>query len=214
MLHLIAIIAAALSMITSGASTLTPATTPATALAPAPAPTQGLEPKVTSNTPATVSVPAVGISNVRVVRYAGSPDDVRGTAIQNRGLIAAPHGNWGGVGPGEVGNFMLTGHRTSEGAPMADVPALEIGDLINVRQGSRTFTYQIEHRMFVDFRNTASRNSQRLPVPASPGVKATRPAIVLSTCATQEDNAAGLTWRDQNGNPTHRIAVVGFLVDP
>lgn len=215
MLHLIAIIAAALNMFTSGAPTLTlapappPAPAPTSAATPAPVP----EPKAVAAGAATVSVPAVGISNVRVVRYTGSPDDARGTAIQNRGLIAAPHGKWGGVGPGEVGNFMLSGHRTSDGAPMADVPALKIGDLVNVRQGSRTFVYKIEHRMFVDFRNKASRNSQRLPVPGSPGLQPTRPAIVLSTCATQEDDAAGLTWRDKNGNPAHRIAVAGFLVD-
>jgi sortase A len=49
------------------------------------------------------------------------------------------------------------------------------------------------------------------PAPGHAGLVATRSAIVLSTCATQEDNAAGLTYRDSNHNPAHRIAAVGYL---
>lgn len=36
--------------------------------------------------------------------------------------------------------------------------------------------------------------------------------ITLSTCATPEDDAAGNFWRDEFGNPEHRIDKVGVLV--
>jgi sortase A len=36
--------------------------------------------------------------------------------------------------------------------------------------------------------------------------------ITLSTCATPEDHAAGNYWKDQFGNPEHRIDKVGVLV--
>ena len=51
------------------------------------------------------------MSDFPVVRYPGSPDDAPGTALQNAGEMASPRGPRGGVGPGEVGNFIVTGHR-------------------------------------------------------------------------------------------------------
>ena len=36
--------------------------------------------------------------------------------------------------------------------------------------------------------------------------------ITLSTCATQEDHAAGNYWSDALDNPEHRIDKIGVLV--
>ena len=36
--------------------------------------------------------------------------------------------------------------------------------------------------------------------------------ITLSTCATQEDHAAGNHWSDRFHNPEHRIDKIGRLV--
>lgn len=149
---------------------------------------------------------------MQVMRYPGSPDDGAGTAIQDRLFAAAPHGTWGGVGAGHIGNLMVTGHRTVPGAPMGAVPNLRKGDTILVRSAGRKYTYLVEDRLWVDFRDWADRESQRSPVPGKPGKPATRAAITLSTCATPEDNAAGLFYRDQYHNPAHRIAIVGYLV--
>ena len=49
--------------------------------------------------------------------------------------MASPRGPRGGVGPGEVGNFIVTGHRTSHGAPLADLPDLREGARVVVRVG-------------------------------------------------------------------------------
>lgn len=197
-----------------------PSSEPVETSAPAPAAStssaapnrQAAAPESKRFTRARLTVPAAGIDGLEVVSYRGTPDDRAGTQIQNRGIAAAPYGSWGGVNPGEVGNLIITAHRTSHGQPMGQVPDLTKGDLIKVSVGGKTYTYKVSHELWVNFRNETSRNSQRLPAPGQPGVAATRPAIVLSTCATPEDAARGDYWRDELGNPTHRIAVVGYLV--
>ena len=69
-----------------------------------------------------VSIPELGMREFPVVRYPGSPDDAPGTALQNAGEMASPRGPTGGVGPGEVGNFIVTGHRLTGAAPCATRP--------------------------------------------------------------------------------------------
>lgn len=164
-----------------------------------------------SNAPAYLSVPKAGISNAKIVTYSGVADDTRGTEINDAGLVGAPRGSWGGVAPGQIGNLLLTGHRTSAGSVMLNVPRLTPGDKIYVDQGKTRFVYVASSKAKINFRSAASRALQQAAVPGSPGKRATRPAVVLSTCATPEDNAAGNYWRDEHQNPTHRIAVYGYL---
>ena len=45
-----------------------------------------------------LTIPALGIEALPVKVYQGSPDDARGTRIQNRGIAASPYGPDGGVG--------------------------------------------------------------------------------------------------------------------
>ncbi len=189
-------------------TTADPTGTPAVPKSAVPSPTM-TAPK--SSATAYLSVPQAGISRVKIVAYSGVADDARGTAINDLGLVGAPRGSWGGVAPGQVGNLLLTGHRTSAGAPMGDVPRLRAGDKIYVDQGATRYVYVANAKTMIDFRSAASRSLQAAAVPGSPGKPATKPAIVLSTCATPEDNAAGNYWRDQFDNPTHRIAVYGYL---
>lgn len=161
---------------------------------------------------ATISVPRAGIRDLKIIRYRGVPDDTYGTGIQDTGVAVAPFGDWGGVLPGQIGNFMVTAHRTSHGSPMLNVPELEPGDIITVKSAGMTYRYKVADELWVDFRREADRISQRSPVPGHPGRTATAAAITLSTCATPEDHAAGLYWSDSNGNPAHRIAITAFLV--
>lgn len=146
-----------------------------------------------------------------VERYRGRPDDGPGTAIQDRGLMASPRGPGGGVGPGVVGNFLVTGHRTAHGAPLADLPTLVPGDRVEVRSGNRTLVYRITGTRSTSFRSASSLAAQVAPVPGRPGVRPTRPMLTLSTCATPEDHAAGNYWSDAFGNPEHRIEKIGVL---
>lgn len=147
-----------------------------------------------------------------VLRYVGSPDDAEGTRIQNGGPTASPRGPGGGVGPGEVGNFIVTGHRTSHSAPFADLPALRVGDPVRVRSGPTVFVYRITVTRSTSFRSPRSLAAHSAAVPGRPDAEPVRPMITLSTCATPEDHAAGNYWSDRFGNPEHRIDKVGVLV--
>lgn len=197
-----------------------PTSPPVTSASPKPIPTSAAPSPVVkpstaapakSNVAAYLSVPEAGISRAKIVTYSGVADDAKGTQINDAGLIGAPRGSWGGVPPGQVGNLLLTGHRTSAGAPMGNVPRLGAGDKIYIDQGKTRYVYTVTTKAKINFRSAASRALQAAPVPGSPGKPATRPAVVLSTCATPEDNAAGNYWRDEHDNPTHRIAVYGYL---
>src|SRR5690242_3908828 len=56
--------------------------------------------------PVSMTIPSAGVRGLRVVAYVGTADDRPGTKIQNRGVAASPRGKAGGVGPGEIGNFI------------------------------------------------------------------------------------------------------------
>ena len=158
-----------------------------------------------------MSIPALGLRDVVVDRYRGSPDDGPGTRIQDRGVMASPRGPDGGVGPGVVGNYIVTGHRTSHGAPLADLPGLDVGARVLVRSGDRVFVYRVTRTRTTSFRSAASLEKQSAAVPGRPGVTPVRAMLTLSTCATPEDHAAGNFWADEFGNPEHRIDKIAVL---
>jgi len=162
---------------------------------------------------ATVSIPAMGLESLPVIGYLGSPDDRPGTEIQNGGVAASPGGPGGGVGPGEVGNYIITAHRTSAGAPFGELPSVRKGAHILVRSQGKVYDYVVTRTRKTSFRSERSLAAQSAPVPGHPGREPTRPMITLSTCATPEDRAAGNYWSDEFGNPEHRIDKVGVLVD-
>ncbi|MFI8965060.1 class E sortase [Streptomyces sp. NPDC053493] len=182
---------------TSGAPTTPP---------PPPSPTPASGPR-----PADLDIPSIGVRDLRVLPYKGTTDDRAGTRIQDRGLAASPYGPRGGVGPGDVGNYLVTAHRLSAGGPLHDLPALEVGAKVLVTADGTVYEYTVTETRTTSFRSTRSLAEQRAAVPGAPDRKPTRPMITLSTCATPEDNAAGNLWRDAQGNPEHRIDKIGVL---
>jgi sortase A len=154
------------------------------------------------------------VRDLRVVRYRGTPDDGPGTKIQDRGdRAASPRGPGGGVGPGEVGNFIVTGHRTAHDPPFRELPSLRRGDRVLVRSADMVYVYEVVQSRRTSFRSAKSKARQVAAVPGHPGRTPVEPMITLSTCATPEDVAAGNLWRDEFGNLEHRIDKVGVLVD-
>ena len=161
---------------------------------------------------ATLSIPALGLHDVTVVPYRGHTDDEPGTRIQDSGNAASPYGPRGGVGPGGLGNYQVTGHRTSSTHPFALLPSLRPGARVLVEAGGVRYVYEIRHTRETSFRSPRSLAEQRAAVPGRPGAQPTRAFLTLSTCATQEDHAAGNYWADQLHNPEHRIDKIGVLV--
>ncbi|MGW0607494.1 class E sortase [Streptomyces sp. NPDC002640] len=192
----------------AAASPASPAGAPAAPATAEPSPPRP-DPRTTA---ARLSIPGIGLDDLRVVPYEGTTDDWPGTHIQNRGDAASPYGPEGGAGPGETGNYLVTAHRLSAGAPLRDLPALDEGDKVVVTLGGTVYEYRITETRTTSFRSERSLAEQRAEVPGRPGERATRPMITVSTCATPEDDAAGNFWRDDKGNPEHRIDKIGVLV--
>ncbi|MET9515653.1 class E sortase [Streptomyces sp. NPDC002994] len=182
---------------------------------PAAAPVAAQSPDTTAvarQETALLGIPSIGVKNLRVVPYEGTTDDWPGTRIQNRGVAASPYGDEGGVGPGEVGNYLVTAHRLSSGGPLRDLPSVDKGDSVFVTSGGKVYEYEITDTRTTSFRSERSLAEQRAAVPGSPGKQPTKAMITVSTCATPEDDAAGNFWRDDKGNPEHRIDKIGVLV--
>lgn len=161
---------------------------------------------------ASLTIPALGVRDLPVVPYHGRTDDAPGTAIQDRGVAASPHGPRGGVGPGGVGNYLVTAHRTSSTAPFAQLPSLGPGRRVIVRVGPVRYIYEVRRTRETSFRSVRSLAEQRSAVPGRPGVTPSEAYLTLSTCATPEDHAAGNYWADRFHNPEHRIDKVAVLV--
>jgi sortase A len=191
---------------TSADPPTSPTTTPPTATATGPVPSDG------TPVEARLTIPAIGVSALVVQPYEGWTDDAPGTRIQNRGRAASPHGPRGGTGPGGVGNYQVTAHRTTSPGPFRDLPALADGALVHVDAGGVRYTYAVTGTRQTSFRSAASLAEQRAALPGRPGVAATQAMVTLSTCATPEDHAAGNHWADELDNPEHRIDKVGVLV--
>ena len=160
---------------------------------------------------ARLSIPALGLSGLRVVAYAGTPDDGPGTAIQDRGSAASPHGSGGLVGPGGIGNYLVTGHRSSSTAPFRYLPSLRRRRPHHRRDRPPPAGLRGRRDAATSFRSARSLRQQSAAVPGQPGREATRAMITLSTCATFEDHAAGNYWSDEFHNPEHRIEKIGVL---
>jgi sortase A len=152
------------------------------------------------------------IHRLLVVAYRGRTDDGPGTRIQNRGIAASPHGPHGGIGPGGLGNYQVTAHRTAHGGIFRYTPSLKKGVRVFVDSGRWRYVYRIRGTRWVDFRSPKSLRRQRAAVPGHPGVKPRHGYITVSTCATPEDHARGIFWTDRFGNPRHRIDKIGVLV--
>ncbi|MFC5730008.1 MULTISPECIES: sortase domain-bontaining protein [Nocardioides] len=175
-------------------------------------PDAGPEPSDGRPRRATLTIRKLGIDDLVVVPYRGRTDDAPGTEIQDRGLAASPFGPEGGVGPGGIGNYQVTAHRLSSTQAFVDLPRLRRGDRVVVEVGERRYVYEITATRRTSFRSPASLRAQRAAVPGWPGAEPTRAMITLSTCATQEDHAAGNYWADELDNPEHRIDKIGVLV--
>ena len=207
----------------AGASTTpSPSERPSSTATPSPSPTPA-SPTETAQLAgdgrarlSSLGIPAIGLAGLQVVPYRGSPDDAPGTQIQNGGVAASPGGPDGGVGPGGVGNFIVTAHRTSSTRAFARLPELRAGDRVHVDVGARKakvrYTYEIVRTRSTSFRSPESLERQSAPVPGRPGREPTRAMVTLSTCATPEDHAQGNFWADEFGNPEHRIDKIGVLV--
>lgn len=80
--------------------------------------------------------------------------------------------------PGEKGNVVIAGHRTTYGAPFHRVDELEAGDAIVLETADVWFTYRVRSQEVVP----PTRIEVTYPVPHREGVAPTERLLTLTTC--------------------------------
>lgn len=93
-------------------------------------------------------------------------------------LMMGPGHYPGTAMPGKIGNFVLSGHRTTYAAPFGRIDELRWGDRIVVDAREARYTYRVTGRRVVD----PTEVDVIAPVPDRPGKAPTKATITLSTC--------------------------------
>lgn len=80
--------------------------------------------------------------------------------------------------PGQVGNTVISGHRTTYGAPFGNLDKLRPGDVVDLQVQYRTYHYHVTGTRIV----SPDQRSVLLPVPDRPGVVPTDRILTMTTC--------------------------------
>lgn len=119
-----------------------------------------------------------GVAVIRVPRFGRDWAKVIVEGVDLRDLRKGPGHYPGTALPGQTGNFVVSGHRTTYGAPFNRVDELRPGDAIVVETRDSWYTYRVTSTEIV--RPTAVEVT--LPVPKQRDVKPTKPLITLTSC--------------------------------
>jgi sortase A len=84
----------------------------------------------------------------------------------------------GSAMPGRIGNFVLSGHRTTYAAPFHEIDELERGDHIIVEAREARYTYRVTSQDVV----APGEVDVLAPVPGKPDIRPIRAYITLTTC--------------------------------
>jgi sortase A len=111
-------------------------------------------------------------------------------------LALAPGHLPGTALPGQVGNFVVAGHRVTAGGPFWRLPSLSVGSMVTVVTINASYEYEVTGRpRWVSDDDTAVT----APVPGHPGEHARLRMITLISC-------------DSPWTGTSRVLVTGILV--
>ncbi len=117
---------------------------------------------------AIMRIPALGRDYHKVV--------VEGVAVAD--LKKGPGHYPGTAMPGQIGNFVVSGHRTTYGAPFNRLDELKPGDAIVVETKDTWYTYRVTELSVVQ----PDAIEVTYPVPDKPGAKADKAVLTLTTC--------------------------------
>lgn len=124
--------------------------------------------------------PEIG-SGVALIRFPTLGDE-RGhvvvEGVDTASLRRGPGHYPGTANPGEVGNVVLSGHRTTYGAPFGDVGELLPGDAVVVETADAVHTYRVEALQVVQ----PTAIEVTYPVPGDAAATPTRRLLTLTTC--------------------------------
>ncbi|MCM3884725.1 class E sortase [Frankia sp. R82] len=152
-------------------------------------------PRVTPLPPPVVPL-GDGVAILRVPRLGRDYAPVVVQGVSAADLRRGPGHIPGTAMPGQVGNFVVSGHRTTYGKPFNRLDELRVGDAIVVEVQDRYYTYRVSGSEVV----TPNRVDVTYPVPKHAGATPTKSLITLTTCHPKF-------------SASHRLVVYGELVD-
>ncbi len=153
------------------------------------------------------TVPAVGdgVAVLHIPRFGSGYAPVVVEGVSDGALRQGPGHYPGTAWPGEVGNFVVSGHRTTYGRPFSRLDELRVGEPVVVEVRDRYFVYRVTGSDVVD----PARTDVILPVPEQPGVRPTKSLLTFTTCNPKYSASTRLivfgeltgTWLKSAGPP-------------
>jgi sortase A len=119
-----------------------------------------------------------GVAVIRVPRFGRDWAKVVVEGVRVSDLRKGPGHYPGTALPGQVGNFVISGHRTTYGAPFNRVDELRVGDAIVIETRDTWYTYRVSTTEIV----RPSAIEVTYPVPHRLGEKPKAAMITLTSC--------------------------------
>lgn len=119
-----------------------------------------------------------GLAVIRIPKFG---EDYHFVIVQGVGVedLKKGPGHYPGTAmPGKIGNFVLSGHRTTYDAPFNRLAELQKGDPIVIETKNSWFVYRVTRRQVV----APTSIDVIEPVPGHPGAEPTKRLITLTTC--------------------------------
>lgn len=128
--------------------------------------------------PVTTAPRGTPVAAIRVPRFGASYRYALVEGVSPSDLRKGPGHYPGTAGPGEIGNMVVSGHRTTYGSPFRRNGDLVRGDEIHMETALATYIYRVTGRAIV----RPSRTEVTAPVPYHPGRKPRKRLLTLTTC--------------------------------
>jgi sortase A len=119
-----------------------------------------------------------GLAKIRIPRFGKGYHFVVIEGVDRADLRKGPGHYPGTALPGEIGNFVVSGHRTTYSAPFKRLGELDRGDKILIDTRDEQYVYKVTDRRIVQ----PSAVEVTAPVPFHPKAKPTERLITLTTC--------------------------------
>ncbi len=129
-------------------------------------------------TPPPAVLDSQGFAVIRIPRFGADYHWVAVEGVSTSDLEMGPGHYPGTALPGQIGNVVFSGHRTTYGHPFWDADLLRPGDAIDIQVRDRIYRYRVTGSRNVD----PSDIAVTYPVPDQPGVKPTSRLLTLTTC--------------------------------
>lgn len=119
-----------------------------------------------------------GIAVLRIPRFGKKYNPVIVEGVGTDALQRGPGHFPTSALPGQVGNFVVSGHRTTYGKPFERLNEVKAGDKVVIETQDRWVTYVVTTTRIV----SPSDVGVILPVPDQPGVRPTQRLFTFTTC--------------------------------